>query len=417
VELVGSRKSEALYRRARSACSGALTVRRFILALGFIALLELLMLETLPLSTYVAAVAPHAEIVSHSAWQDPLDPFIFHIFGEVRNTCGNWIRDVRVIAYLYEVHEDLRMPIQTVSSPALASFLSPGSVAPFDIVIEGFSLSDTVYMLMIESLTILQEPIPLQLTITGATHTMNRQGMFEATGKVANEGNVISRQTRVVGTFYDAAGRVIYAQAALVAPKDISPDTGSNEFRLMVADEVLSRMVAGFALIAEGEESSSVPQTSMSGVFQPFKKEDSSISIFASPESLMVGENVTIKGQIFPPCQARLLLRYAEPSGRTLTANLTSRNDGTYDYTFKVDAPGSWIFSVLWYGDMGHSGVESESVTIMVRPRLSLLTELLSRLGHIQEVLLNTVAMILLVVLSMALVLGFVVVRRKKPFW
>jgi hypothetical protein len=392
-------------------------VRKSLLALGLLALLELLLLETLPAFAHAVAVAPHAEIVSHSAWQDPLDSSVFHIFGEVRNTCGNWIRDVRVIAYLYQVHEDLRMPIQTVSSPAFASFLPPGNVTPFDIAVEGFSLSDTVYMLMIESLTILREPIPLQLTIIGTTHTLNQQGIFEATGKVVNEGNVISRQTRVVGTFYDAGGRVIYAQATLVIPKDIPPKAGSNEFRLMVADEVLSRMVSGFALIAEAEESSSVPQTSMSGVVQPFEKENSSISIFASPESLMVGENVTIEGQISPPCQAQLILRYAEPSGRTLTANLTSRNDGTYDYPFEVDAPGSWNFSVLWYGDKSHSGVESESVTIMVRPRFSLLTELLSRLGHIQVVLLNAIAVILLVVLSLAVVQGFVVARRTKPSW
>jgi hypothetical protein len=391
-------------------------VRKFILALGYLVLLELLLLKTPLVLGYADSVAPRAEIASYSARQDPLDPSIFHIFGEVRNTCGNWIRDVRVIAYLYQVHEDLHMPIQTVSALALASFVSPGDVAPFDITVEGFSLSDTVYMLMIESLTMLQEPIPLQLTIMNTTHTMNHQGEFGVTGEVVNEGNVTSKETRVIGTFYDAAGRVIYAQAAFLMPKDIPPRTGSNEFRLTVADEELSRMVGGFALIAEGEVSSSVPQTSMSGVFQPFKKENSSISIFATPESLMVGENVTIEGQISPPYQTQLILRYAEPSGRTLTANLNSRNDGTYAYTLEVDSAGSWMFTVLWYGDMAHSSSESRSMTITVGQQPSFPTESFSNPTNI-KVFLNTIAMILLVVLSLVLALGFVVVRRTKPFW
>ncbi len=122
------------------------------------------------------------------------------------------------------------------------------------------------------------------------------------------------------------------------------------------------------------------------------------------PESLTVGENLTISGAISPPHQASVTLEYTRPDGSNLTANLNSASDGTFRYTLKTDAPGSWTFSAMWYGDMNHVGAESRSVTIAVKqPLVSLIAEFFKQLATIPTSVLNAVASVLLIVLLVVL--------------
>ncbi len=397
----------------RVALSGVLPMLDLTRTLGLVVVAELLVLQILPLCTSVVAVAPSAEIVNDSAWSDPANPWVFHILGEVRNICGNWIRDVTVTAYLYGTYDERHVPLAAATSRTLSVFLAPGNVAPFDIAVEGFPFPGTTYMLIIQSLTLLPQPVPTKLTIVNAVHMRNDQGLFEVTGQVINEGFDPSNRTRIIAAFYEAGGYVAYVASVLANPPDIPPETRSDPFKLIVANAERSNRIVGFTLIAESDGYSSVPVTSSPTVTWPPVKSNSSIWISVSPQSLISGENLTFRGAISPPQQAELILRLTHPDGVTFTVSLKSERNGTYVYTFKPEAPGSWTFSVVWYGDANYTGSESRSVTIAVKqPQVSPIAEFSKQLSGMSTGILNAAAAILLIAFLVILLSALVAMRR-----
>jgi hypothetical protein len=143
--------------------------------------------------------------------------------------------------------------------------------------------------------------------------------------------------------------------------------------------------------------------------------ESSSISIFVSPESPTLGENLTIRGTISPPHEATVTLRYSRPEGPTPTVSMRTRSDGNFEYNIKTDAPGLWTFSVICYGDMNYGGAESRLATITVRePQVSPVAEFFKQLANMPTNILNAVASVLLTVLVVALLFAFVAVGRTR---
>jgi hypothetical protein len=173
-----------------------------------------------------------------------------------------------------------------------------------------------------------------------------------------------------------------------------------------------------FQIRGDGSEYVGVPETSWPQVLQPSSKGNSSVSISATPESLTVGENTTVRGTISPATQTSVTLRYTRPDGLTFTVNLESGSSGSFAYVFRPDERGSWAFSVAWYGDANYTGSESKWVTIaVVEPQVSPLAQFFTQVGGVEMGILDTVAAILLVILLFAILFAFVAARQDKAPW
>lgn len=159
----------------------------------------------------VAAVIPSSHALANSVVQNDsmwIDSASYlHIFGEVKNTGDVWLQYVKIVGTLRDSDGGI---VDVVFSYTDTMYLPPNDVSPFDII-----ELDTAKSAKVQSYTLIVEqqeaaPIPQKLVIHNVADSKNSLGWMEVVGEVENQADITSTYTKIVGTFYDESGKVIY---------------------------------------------------------------------------------------------------------------------------------------------------------------------------------------------------------------
>jgi len=195
-------------------------------------------------------------IQNESVWIDSIGRL--HIFGEVRNTGDSWLQFIGIHGTLYDSGGTVVDVIFTFTE---LSYLAPNQITPFNLVEldSGKSSRTQRYSLVLDYIG--SSPFSVKLKIVNVGNSTNSLGWLEVVGEVENDGDNASNNTRVIGTFYDDAGKVIYVTSTLTSPSKI-PSGNKYGFKLIVTDEGLTHKVARYTTAAESEQYTSVPELS-----------------------------------------------------------------------------------------------------------------------------------------------------------
>jgi len=195
-------------------------------------------------------------IQNESVWIDSIGKL--HIFGEVRNTGDSWLQFIGIHGTLYDSGGTVVDVIFTFTE---LSYLAPNQITPFNLVeLDSAKSSRTQrYSLVLDYIG--SSPFSVKLKIVNVGNSTNSLGWLEVVGEVENDGDNASNNTRVIGTFYDDAGNVIYVTSTLTSPSKI-PSGNKYGFKLIVTDEGLTHKVTRYTTAAESEQYTSVPELS-----------------------------------------------------------------------------------------------------------------------------------------------------------
>ena len=179
-------------------------------------------------------------IQNESVWIDSIGRL--HIFGEVRNTGDSWLQFIGIHGTLYDSGGTVVDVIFTFTE---LSYLAPNQITPFNLVEldSGKSSRTQRYSLVLDYIG--SSPFSVKLKIVNVGNSTNSLGWLEVVGEVENDGDNASNNTRVIGTFYDDAGKVIYVTSTLTSPSKI-PSGNKYGFKLFVTDEGLTHKVARY---------------------------------------------------------------------------------------------------------------------------------------------------------------------------
>ena len=97
---------------------------------------------------------------------------------------------------------------------------------------------------------------------------------------------------------------------------------------------------------------------------------ESSISASVSPDSIKMGESVTITGFVTPEGGGKTVkISYTRPDSSTFVRTATTGADGSFRDTYEPDSIGQWSVEVSWEGDAEHRGSTSPTLYFMVEER------------------------------------------------
>lgn len=98
----------------------------------------------------------------------------------------------------------------------------------------------------------------------------------------------------------------------------------------------------------------------------------SSLICTASPQTLTIGMNITVSGQMEPPnLNGTITLIYTRPDGTVVTRTARAE-DSRFTDIYTPDKAGSWNVRATWPGDMIYSGSESQASFKVARAQSSI---------------------------------------------
>lgn len=207
-------------------------------------------------STASAHAAPAAQVQNDSIWMDSAG--MFHIFGEVKNTGDVWLQFVKITATLRDGSGGIVDVAYTFTG---SMYLPPAGISPFDVMEIDAPKASRVqtYSLVVEYQEV--PSIPQKLVILNVADSKTSLGWLEIVGEVENQADQISTYTKIVGTFYDETGKVIYATFTFTSPSDL-PAGARYPFKMTVLSDERTGKVARYTLLAESMNSqyTSVPE-------------------------------------------------------------------------------------------------------------------------------------------------------------
>jgi hypothetical protein len=103
---------------------------------------------------------------------------------------------------------------------------------------------------------------PVNLKVLNVADSKNSLGWLEVVGQVENQGASTSTFTKVIGTFYGANDKVIYADFTYTSPSDIESQS-KQSFKITIADQERSNKITRYTIVAESDEYTSVPEFSV----------------------------------------------------------------------------------------------------------------------------------------------------------
>jgi hypothetical protein len=203
-----------------------------------------------------AAAGPSAAVQNDSMWIDILG--YLHIVGEVKNTGDVWLRFVKIFGTLRDAGGGT---VDVTFTYTLVRFVPPDNVVPFDL-----TEIDTAKSARVQSYSLVLEfdetgPPIQKLAVLNVADSKNLNGQFEVVGEVENQGDKPAPYTHVIGTFYDAGGKVVYADFTYTEPTEIPP-RAKHGFKITVLSDTQSSKITRYTLIAESENAgyTSVPE-------------------------------------------------------------------------------------------------------------------------------------------------------------
>lgn len=175
------------------------------------------------------------------------------------------VGSVNITATGYDV---TGITLATSSTIADLNVLLLGEKSPFDVLLLYVSDSDfQVYNYSLSLTYSTADSISRQLKIvSNSSSTDILSGILYVNGNITNLGPGTTTHVRVIATFYDSEGYVVWADEAYSDPHDITPN-GNASFALSLPDNTVIPLVAGFGLTAESDQYAIVPEYQYSFIF------------------------------------------------------------------------------------------------------------------------------------------------------
>ena len=178
-----------------------------------------------------------------------------HIVGEVQNDLGAPLGQIRLMATIYDDHDNI---ISTADGWSLVNTLMPGMRGPFDLVVTD-SAARHAAGYTIEADYLVLAPKSQVIDVTSAELERSGQGDLFITGTVANRGETTANMVSIVATLYDRNGNV-----ATVARSQSEPDylraNHEGAFVVPLPEKDQTADISGYMLVAESEEYAAVPE-------------------------------------------------------------------------------------------------------------------------------------------------------------
>ncbi len=211
-----------------------------------------------------------ARIQNDSSFVLPAPDYGYTVVGEVLNTGDQPLWQIVVDATFRDSRGDI---VSVGQGGVITHYLPPKAKAPFRLVEWNATRINRIasYTLTLTFLVRGNVPrVPVRkLELLEVSSRITADGRFETSGKVKNDGDTASNGTLVVGTFYDSGGKVVYMDYACVPgpanclvypPPPGIPPGATLSFQLTVPYPEVSQRIATFALFAESEQYTSLPE-------------------------------------------------------------------------------------------------------------------------------------------------------------
>ncbi len=206
-------------------------------------------------SAHSVLASPNAQIQNDSSYTDSSG--YFHVVGEVLNTGDVWLRFVKVTGTLKDSNGQI---VDVTFTYAYADYLPPAQRTPFNLIEIDLvkSAKSSSYSLTLDFQQATTAPANM-LIIQGANSSKDGLGYFNIVGQVRNTGTQTSTFTKVVATYYNQAGKVIYVDFAFTSPSDIPPSQAYG-FKIIGPGGPTGNQVASYNLFAQSQQYTSIPE-------------------------------------------------------------------------------------------------------------------------------------------------------------
>jgi hypothetical protein len=191
--------------------------------------------------------------------QSLIDQFgTYHVLGEVENVGDAPVSSVNITAAGYDITNTVSA---TSSTLADLEVLLPGEKSPFDVIlVYGYDLFGQVYNYSLSFTYSAANSIPRQLEIVSNSSSIDiSSGFLYVTGNITNLGPGTATHARVIATFYDSEGYVVWVDEAYSQPHDIMP-AGNASFTLVLPDNTVVPSAVGYGLTAESDQYAMIPE-------------------------------------------------------------------------------------------------------------------------------------------------------------
>ena len=175
-----------------------------------------------------------------------------HIVGEILNNSDKPLNQVNIFATLYSGDSI----IHQTNSETLTNVIMPGMKGVFDIIItENIDGIDRYVLDLDYKIT---SPKSQVIEITSSELSYAQFDHIIIKGTVANNGDITANMVKVIGTLYDRDGNVVAVSQIRMEPDYIRANDES--FFLITVPDGIQMDIVDYALIAESEEFTAVPE-------------------------------------------------------------------------------------------------------------------------------------------------------------
>lgn len=171
-----------------------------------------------------------------------------HVFGEIENNGTNILKSVQISVNLYDA-SNIPIPLPS-SAYTFLDVIRPSEKSPFE-----FSVHDpgnvARYEIHVLGYQVTTEQSYRDFEILSNSSSVDELGKFIVVGEVRNSGNKTAEFVHVIGTFYNAEGKVVALGLSYTMEAEIQPNqTGTFEMGLTFDD--LVQEIDHYTLLVEG---------------------------------------------------------------------------------------------------------------------------------------------------------------------
>ncbi len=193
------------------------------------------------------------------------DNGIYHVLGEVENTGETPVTSVNITAAGYDQSGNV---LASSSTNADLTVILPREKSPFDIVLTSIDFEKDVYNYSLSITFSEANPVIRTLKILSNTKYTDSAGFIYVDGILTNTGTGIAANVRVIATFYDSKGFVVWVNEEYSEPHDLLSGAHAS-FEVLVPDYSVVPLVANYALTADSGTQPSAPESPYSSILLP----------------------------------------------------------------------------------------------------------------------------------------------------
>jgi hypothetical protein len=182
----------------------------------------------------------------------------YHILGEVENAGDTPVTAVNITATGYSQLGEVLANSSTIADLIV---IMPNEKSPFDVVLTYFLTENDVANYSLSISYSAANSVSRTLRILSNASYTDSSGILYVDGSVTNVGTGVAANVRVIATFYDSDGHVVWVNEEYSEPHDVL--SGANaSFEVLVPDYSVVPLVTSYALTPESFQQPIVPESS-----------------------------------------------------------------------------------------------------------------------------------------------------------